>query len=895
MSSSQIPNNPPIVAMTGLGETARTQDPEGTRAEEETDGNRTLPRTKLPRGMTLSTYNVRTLYQAGKFDQLIRQASGLDDIDIIGIQEHRWITAENISKQWSDNKEFLFYYSTASPERWGGVGILVRRKYAAAIRSVEKVSNRILKISFEGNPMLTIFVAHAPHEDSPQESKDEFYEDLTDAVKNVPPHPIVAVLGDFNARIGRSSHQQYPQVIGQHLYHHATNNNGNRLVNFCVSTQFREVQSRFPQPSKRLWTWKSPYDTLAQLDHILIRAKWTRSITNCRAYNSLEIDSDHRVVSARLRIRFRSKQIKKTERPRYNWEQLVDNEEKRREFSLKITNKFEALQLETRTTQDHYDAITSNVVKTAESVLGERKKQKKKAWVSDNTLTLLSRRNSAKRKYQHGKTPALRKKWRDLAKAVQLSYEEDDMRYLQRQVDELKKADRSNNPRKTWRIINEISGKTHLNPASQVKAPDGRIIETTEELMSEWRDYFHSLLNAPPVTSATPISVADEDLPIPTGDFTDEEMLKAIDTLNKYKPPGIDYEITAEAIQYGGSALREHLLYLFNRVHNEHIPPSQWITNMVNPLPKKGDKFKMTNYRGITLMSITAKLYNRLLLNRIREPVEAMLLNNQAGFRPGRSCTEHIHVLRRMVEGCRYQKLPVVMTFVDFRKAFDSIDRKQMLKILRHYGIPEQIVKSIEVLYCDTNSTVIVDGVLSDLFEVMTGVLQGDVLAPFIFIIIIDWVLRQSDLDSLGFTMVPRRSRRYPEEKLSNLGFADDITLLANSVKDAQSQLNKIAQAAAEVGLNINIGKTKVLALNLPAPKITLNDVELEVVNDFEYLGSYIASTDHDIQCRKGKAWGAFWKLKRVWQSTAPMALKMDISKSSVLSILQGPYHRIFN
>ena len=143
MSSSQIPNNPHIVSMTGLGETARTQDPEGTRAEEVPDGTRNGPRTKLPRGMTLSTYNVRTLYQAGKFDQLIRQADGLDDIDIIGIQEHRWTTAENISKQWSDNKEFLFYYSTASSERWGGVGILVRRKYVAAIRSVEKVSDRV--------------------------------------------------------------------------------------------------------------------------------------------------------------------------------------------------------------------------------------------------------------------------------------------------------------------------------------------------------------------------------------------------------------------------------------------------------------------------------------------------------------------------------------------------------------------------------------------------------------------------------------------------------------------------------------------------------------------------------------------------------------------------------
>ena len=109
--------------------------------------------------------------------------------------------------------------------------------------------------------------------------------------------------------------------------------------------------------------------------------------------------------------------------------------------------------------------------------------------------------------------------------------------------------------------------------------------------------------------------------------------------------------------------------------------------------------------------------------------------------------------------------------------------------------------------------------------------------------------------------MVPHRSLSFPEQRLSNLGFTNDITLLANSVGDAQSQLNKIAQAATEVGLNINIGKTKVMSVNLPAPKISLNDVELKVVDDFEYLGSYIASTDHDIQCRKRKARGALWKL----------------------------------
>ncbi len=215
-------------------------------------------------------------------------------------------------------------------------------------------------------------------------------------------------------------------------------------------------------------------------------------------------------------------------------------------------------------------------------------------------------------------------------------------------------------------------------------------------------------------------------------------------------------------------------------------------------------------------MSITAKLYKRLLLNRIRAPLEKKLRVNQAGFRPGRGCTEHIHVLRRVLEGCKDKNIPVIATFVDFKKAFDSVDRTMLFKILRNYGIPESITNAIKVLYSNSKSDVLVDGEITNFFDVITGVLQGDVLTPFLFIVVIDWVLRNSDIDQLGFITKPRRSRRYPEQRLGDLDFADDIGLLGNNQEEAQEQLDRLSETASQVSLLINAKKTKVMTYNLP-------------------------------------------------------------------------------
>ena len=111
--------------------------------------------------------------------------------------------------------------------------------------------------------MVTIIAAYAPTEVATTERKEEFYSDLLKSIESEPPHNIIIVLGDFNARIGDDSHKTNPQTIGKNNFHDKTNDNGKRLVSLCKQTNFRQVQYHFPQPSRGQWTWRHPHGSKA--------------------------------------------------------------------------------------------------------------------------------------------------------------------------------------------------------------------------------------------------------------------------------------------------------------------------------------------------------------------------------------------------------------------------------------------------------------------------------------------------------------------------------------------------------------------------------------------------------------------------------------------------------
>ena len=134
-----------------------------------------------------------------------------------------------------------------------------------------------------------------------------------------------------------------------------------------------------------------------------------------------------------------------------------------------------------------------------------------------------------------------------------------------------------------------------------------------------------------------------------------------------------------------------------------------------------------------------------------------------------------------------------------------------MFAILRNYAIPHKIVQSIMTIYRDSKRKVLVNGNQTEEFKITTGVLQGDMLAPFLFKICIDFILKRAEqqLPHAGFTTHLRESSREPEVKLFDLDFADDIALLSGSFSDAQSQLSITSNLGKEIGLLKKTSKTE--------------------------------------------------------------------------------------
>ena len=175
------------------------------------------------------------------------------------------------------------------------------------------------------------------------------------------------------------------------------------------------------------------------------------------------------------------------------------------------------------------------------------------------------------------------------------------------------------------------------------------------------------------------------------------------------------------------------------------------------------------------------------------------------------------------------------------------------------------------------------------LLDIVAGVLQGDTLAPYLFIICLDYVLRTS-IDKIrenGFELTKKRSRRYPAKTITD---ADDIVILVNTPNRAETQLHSLERAAAGIGLHVNARKTEYICYNQTGDISTLDGTPLKLVDKFTYLGSSVSSTEKDIERRLTNAWTAIIRLSIIWKSDLIDKMKRSFFQAAFVLILRYGY-----
>ena len=747
-------------------------------------------------------------------------------------------------------------------------------KARKALLKVRSINERILIAEFDGNPKTTVIVVYSPTNCADEAEVEKFYDALRNTINDVPAHNFLVVMGDYNARLGLED-VPFP-------YHDKTNRNGGFLKELMVECGLLAANTLFQKRPGKLWTHKNKGSgRTTQLDYILVRKKWRNSVHNAEAYSSFStVGSDHRVVTAELQLSLRT--AKHARKIRYDWQRFSASPEIQENYTVAVKNRFQVLEEDNN--EERYEKfVTANKEATEEWVPKKPKTKAERRSAHPSVINARKEVADAQAKMAQDESDANQDAWKQALSNLYVVYDQVKEQEIETHIRNIEATHGAQQYGEAWRTVNQITGRKQTKEGQVSGA-------SPEERVTTWFTHFKNLLGSPPEVEDPEEEIPNifEDLDINDDPFTLDEFRKVKSSIKIGKAAGPD-EIPPDV--YKSCDFDEICLDFCNRALMENDKPNLWSYMNIVPVPKSGDLTNTNNYRGISLICIIAKIYNRLILNRIRSVIDVKLRYNQNGFRPKRTTVAQILALRRIIEGVKANNLSAILTFIDFRKAFDSIHRGKMMKILRAYGIPPNLLRAIEKMYADTRAKVISPDGETELFEITAGVLQGDTLAPFLFIIVLDYAMRKAldgNEEDLGFTITPRKSRRHPKEVMADLDFADDIALLSDAIDQAQQLLLKVELECKKVGLGLNGPKTKSLAYNVDdlSPLKTLDGTELEWKKDFKYLGSWVDNSAKDVAVRKALAWKALNSMERIWTSSMRTELKKKFFISTVESIL---------
>jgi hypothetical protein len=393
---------------------------------------------------------------------------------------------------------------------------------------------------------------------------------------------------------------------------------------------------------------------------------------------------------------------------------------------------------------------------------------------------------------------------------------------------------------------------------------------------------------------------------------TVKEVAESVTALRNGAAPGED-GIAAPMLKLSGTML-EWLHRVVVAVWESGHAPVEWKRALLVALYKgKGDRKVTDNYRGISLLSIPGKVYVLIILGRVSSHIDSQLLDSQSAFRKGRGLTDALFTVRMLISKCVEFGQPLYMAFVDLRKAYDCVPREALWKVLRVYGVHGKLIELLEDLHTGTQAAVKLGGAVSGWFDVKSGVRQGCVIAPLLFNIYMDFVVKQALAQmpsGCGVKLAYHADGQLVRstghgvgdlQLISTLLYADDMALLSQDAKELESMLQTMDKVCLGMGMRINASKTEIMAFSEQQQQqqagmdglgieVDISEGIVKQVLKFKYLGSMLVGDgglDLEISTRKGKALARFEQFDRLWGTKhLSLSTKVHVYRSYVLPIL---------
>ena len=479
---------------------------------------------------------------------------------------------------------------------------------------------------------------------------------------------------------------------------------------------------------------------------------------------------------------------------------------------------------------DLSDKITSSILNSSDKYIPSLERSKEnKPWTDEHFLCLIENRNKAKKVEEKRTLDKEVKKYRDKLKND----------YFSKKADALNSASEARDVEEEFRLAKNHS---MLEKSKKLFSPRSIVIQPEVENP-------HLFPHILPPENLT----VNEDLP------DEDELLKVIKKQKDNKCQGTD-KIFSEHLKYSTSDKLIAAILLLTTIWTVVEVPKSWLEAVVTCLHKKGLKSVAKNYRSIFIMNAISRLLPRLIIERLRDCYEKLIMETQFGFRQNRSTTDAIFIIR---EAIRSTKKPLYLCMIDLRAAYDHVDRDMLFSVLNIRTKAPKITSILKALYTGTTASI---KNTANAFQVHTGCRQGGIESPVLFNIYMDFVLRCVEHEVL--TKFPNTGLKYSyhiksesstreqrsihkisgSDRLRMLLYADDIVLFCEDIDELNSILEIYDNNFSRFGLTIAIDKTQTLAFNVSEEVksmkslITLRNEPIDNVRSFKYLGHVLSN-----------------------------------------------------